>query len=431
MMQYHSESLSEEFKAWLDIRSKHGKSKIAKGCIALRNHNGGRLLIGIDQNGKIEPKHIDAIKADGYIAENIQAIINEFASDKFEITLNYPATGDELYFVEIIVPSGVTTPSICKADLEDGKMKFLEKNALYIRTYGTNNYPSSAKIQYRDWSDFLNVLFENREMDYAAILKKCFYGKPDNVKILSESQSGINIDTHISSFKTRALEQIKNAGIDISNLGTWEIFAKLEYDNKDYFCGKDEYIELLMNHPKYSGWPTWIIFDTIELKPKFIENSWRYFGNFTKETLYKTIDYWEIAGGNEFYLFRVLETDLQTKDKIFDPLENIARNIEAILTVKKLSATYCKDVAISFCIRYSDIENHNLVTRGLRPFAQPKISYTNKSQFSFTLNPDDDNEAMIEKFKSGMRKTISLFQGAEISDEQYARMLKDVLNRNV
>ena len=43
-----SESLSDEVKTWLDIDKPEGQLKLVRAALALRNQNGGRLLIGFD-----------------------------------------------------------------------------------------------------------------------------------------------------------------------------------------------------------------------------------------------------------------------------------------------------------------------------------------------------------------------------------------------
>ena len=44
------ERLSLELKAWIDPDTSAGEEKIIKACIAMRNNNGGYILIGFDNN---------------------------------------------------------------------------------------------------------------------------------------------------------------------------------------------------------------------------------------------------------------------------------------------------------------------------------------------------------------------------------------------
>jgi hypothetical protein len=43
-----SESLNVEIKRWIDPASPEGAAKIAKATLALRNRNGGYLIVGLD-----------------------------------------------------------------------------------------------------------------------------------------------------------------------------------------------------------------------------------------------------------------------------------------------------------------------------------------------------------------------------------------------
>jgi hypothetical protein len=42
------ESFAVELKSWFDPRDPHGVAKMVKGTFALRNQNGGFLVVGID-----------------------------------------------------------------------------------------------------------------------------------------------------------------------------------------------------------------------------------------------------------------------------------------------------------------------------------------------------------------------------------------------
>jgi len=49
------ESLGLELKQWIDPNTPEGKAKIAKACMAMRNNDGGRLIIGFKDDGTPDP----------------------------------------------------------------------------------------------------------------------------------------------------------------------------------------------------------------------------------------------------------------------------------------------------------------------------------------------------------------------------------------
>jgi hypothetical protein len=50
LIQQPQESLSVELKAWFEPDQPEGIAKIVKTCLALRNHGGGYMVIGFDNN---------------------------------------------------------------------------------------------------------------------------------------------------------------------------------------------------------------------------------------------------------------------------------------------------------------------------------------------------------------------------------------------
>jgi hypothetical protein len=77
-----SESLALEIKTWIDPNSPEGRAKIVKSCIALRNFDGGLLLIGFNNDtGAPEVNTVlQDVKA-SYHMDKIQAMVTKHASE--------------------------------------------------------------------------------------------------------------------------------------------------------------------------------------------------------------------------------------------------------------------------------------------------------------------------------------------------------------
>lgn len=79
------ESLAVELKRWFDPDSLEGKAKIIKACIALRNHNGGFLVIGFDdETGAPDLGHAPARVRSAFHPDKVQALVTKYASEVFE-----------------------------------------------------------------------------------------------------------------------------------------------------------------------------------------------------------------------------------------------------------------------------------------------------------------------------------------------------------
>jgi hypothetical protein len=87
------ETLGVELKRWFDPTTDEGIAKIAKACIALRNNNGGYLLIGFDDEGNPDVTNAPAHIATTYSSDAIQRVVSQFASDLFPVDVQFRERG--------------------------------------------------------------------------------------------------------------------------------------------------------------------------------------------------------------------------------------------------------------------------------------------------------------------------------------------------
>src|ERR1700741_2959705 len=83
-----SEGLNDEVKTWIDPSTNAGAAKIIKAAFALRNRDGGHLLIGFD-NKSMKPAlsgRPPDVRTDFHV-DVIQGLISKCASDSFEIAV--------------------------------------------------------------------------------------------------------------------------------------------------------------------------------------------------------------------------------------------------------------------------------------------------------------------------------------------------------
>src|ERR1700722_13853864 len=79
-----SENLDVEIKRWIDPTTTLGIEKIVKGALALRNRNGGYLVVGFEDKTLLPdvPNELANSKV-LFHPDAIQAMISRFASDTF------------------------------------------------------------------------------------------------------------------------------------------------------------------------------------------------------------------------------------------------------------------------------------------------------------------------------------------------------------
>ena len=146
-----SESLTVELKRWIDPTLPEGVEKIVKAMLALRNRNGGYLVIGFE-NKSLQPdlsnEPVNARQL--FHLDTIQGTVSKYAAEPFEIEVAW-GERDKREYPVIIVPPGVRTPVATKRDLLDGKKVMIREGAVYFRTLSSNGTPSSAEARAADW----------------------------------------------------------------------------------------------------------------------------------------------------------------------------------------------------------------------------------------------------------------------------------------
>ena len=213
-----SESFAVEIKRWIDPTTTLGIEKIVKGAFALRNRNGGYLVIGFEDktllpdvsNELPNPREL-------FHPDAIQAIISRFASDTFEVGVAWSSRDGKEYPV-IVIPPGVKIPVVAKRDLMDGSRFAVKEGAVYVRTLHSNGTISSAEAKPRDWPELMEICFDNREADVGQLRSAAIL--PDLIFRRSSRFIGQQV-TPQPSLRDRAVNVLDDGGAQIrrSNRG--------------------------------------------------------------------------------------------------------------------------------------------------------------------------------------------------------------------
>jgi len=109
------ESLAVELKQWISLDEPEGLAKVVKTVLALRNFGGGYMVIGFhDKTLKPDTANAPEDVQVAFHIDTIQALISKFASEPFEVALEFPERDGQRYPV-IVVPSGNTgTPYLLR-----------------------------------------------------------------------------------------------------------------------------------------------------------------------------------------------------------------------------------------------------------------------------------------------------------------------------
>ena len=127
------EHLDREYKGWLNLSKGHDKAVLVKSAIALANHGGGYIVIGMpeDKNGNPQseqrPADCPAVTQDA-----VNNAIGRYAEPAFQCGVRFLTQHDTgVEHPVVIVPGTLKVPVISKSSL-----KPLRQHVCYIRKTG-------------------------------------------------------------------------------------------------------------------------------------------------------------------------------------------------------------------------------------------------------------------------------------------------------
>lgn len=353
LIDHPSESLSVELKSWFNPDSPEGIAKIVRAAMAMRNHGGGYILIGFNnETGEPEFSNVPEDVKTFFHIDKIQGLISKYSSELFEIKVHYRSkTGLESPIFPIIeISSGVKTPVSAKADLRLEDRKYLIRtNRIYVRSLSANNMPSTTEATWRDYEKLVEVCFENREADIGRFLRRHIGGlSPGLIGQIAESFSQViqpretiaeKLRGYLQESSQRFEEAVKERNLNLPDHGSWEVALIIDGEVAPYSANR-EFLNLLDSaNPNYTGWPVWLDsrnFADTKAGPYVYNDAWEAIIVFLNNALDNQIDFLRFDPKGMFYNRRALKDDISINDRRPSPMtaldfvHPIIRTAEAI-----------------------------------------------------------------------------------------------------
>jgi len=382
LVDHPTESLSVELKRWFDPDQPEGIAKIIKTVLALRNHGGGYMVIGFNNetleadSGK-EPTPVRSV----FHFDKIQGIVSKYSSELFEVAVHYPKRDGQEYPV-IVVPSNVKTPVATKSKLCAGDKTLVKADTIYVRSLSANNTPSTTQAIWKDWSKITEVCFDNREADIGRFLRRHLSSLTPNLvreffsagSKETEDQSSIEelLRGFLQESKKRYEEVIRERHISPPEHGAWEVALGIIGDLPSH-SANSEFLNLLSSsNPNYTGWPVWIInrgFRKKEDNPYVNKGIWEAFINNIGSDWGDDIDFMRLDPKGRFYLYRPLEDDISSSERAPKPMTELDFGLQVFRTAEAIAvgiefakALGCKPekTQLAFAFRWSCLKGRRL-----------------------------------------------------------------------
>lgn len=155
------ESLEVEIKEWLDLSgNKNHRAALAKEIIALANHGGGFLIVGLHEmdDGTYKASSDEPASWKDWSGDSIQSIIARYIDPQFQCKTDITKLPRSDKKVAVInVPGGHRVPARAKSGAPDGKT--ISPNRIYVRRPGPNSEEPQSAVE---WDRLFDQIVKNR-----------------------------------------------------------------------------------------------------------------------------------------------------------------------------------------------------------------------------------------------------------------------------
>jgi len=370
-----SESLNVEIKRWINPGEPEGAAKIARAAMAIRNRDGGFVIIGFDDK-TLQPDfgNEPADVRTAFHIDKIQGIVSRYSSELFEVAVGFGDRNGADHPV-IVVPEGVRVPVAAKADLKDANGKTLvHLGDIYFRTLASNGTVSTAAARPSDWRDIVEICFENREADIGRFLRRHLGGRdisalqpPPMLRDRVEALLNDGERRYLQALSKRELGEASKKELDA---GAWSVALVVDPPRPDAVSNKQFLNSFAVANPNYTGWPVWLDsrgFTDRASNPTVVDKSWQAL-IISLQGWSKHVDFMRMDPKGEFYLHRLLHDDLTdrvARGTALDAILAVLRTAEAIgvgLSVVKGMEWPLEGTKLGFGFRWTKLSGRELAS---------------------------------------------------------------------
>jgi hypothetical protein len=449
------ESLNAEIKGWLDLGNPPDQAKMIKACLAMRNNNGGFIILGFD-NDTLQPSREGrpADVATAYHADRIQRLASNYVSkmDQFEVTLELRISeSDGREYPIIIIPSGVKTPVVSVRDLNFESKTLLRERTIYVRTTRSNSTVSTAEARAEDMPSLIDRCMDNREADIGRFLRRHLSGpqlqgfSDQTLRLLSSStDSGTPTATDaalqriMEEGRTHLDAQLARRELDDGGNGFWEVAANLHPSAVRHRPNKDFLDLLIANNPRLTGWPKWIDtrgFQDRQSHPMVLDGYWQALvapnpvrGN--------EITFWRAHPSGCFYHWETLDDDSGRGEvkpgKYLDYALVIWRVTEAMAVALSFgrALTDSRNGVIGFLIRWSRLEGRVLTSwANPRRYIDSGVAHQDTFDSRADVPLDTAPSSLHQYVQQVVAPLFEIFEGVSLGNASYEYLVDEILNR--
>jgi hypothetical protein len=372
------EDMGFEVKNWLDLQDNdEDKATFAKAALALANHGGGFVALGLTENdGVIVEANDRPANFDGYSQDLINGIVQRYCDPSFHCAVHIVSDPNGALFPIVVVPGGHRIPVRARRSGPHGNI--VQNNAIYIRKSGPR---SETPQNSQEWNELLERCLRNRRDEMLDQIRDLITGAVPQVEQPAESA---RLDEWIKGCFERWSELIQalpeNVGPRFPH-GYYNFAYELIGEKKN--IAPAQLPEVLMaSVVRHTGWPPFWYPTRNGIAPYPIDDAVECWLGHDEETPATErdaghSDFWRIHQDGLAFLLRGYQEDgLDTGQfgpeivppaTIFDVTLPIWRVGETLLHAQRLAMNLCDGpVTIKFIATYDGLAGRSLSSVGQR-----------------------------------------------------------------
>ncbi|MDE2928453.1 MAG: ATP-binding protein, partial [Acidobacteriota bacterium] len=306
-----------EIKCWLDLADGDDKATLAKALLALANHGGGYVIIGLDETSGFAPASGRPDDLKGYSQDNVNGIVHRYAEPPFHCSvqcIQNPISG----VTHPIIGVPGSHPFPIRAKRNSPNSQTVQQHAIYIRRPGPQSAPPLTGLEWNELFAKCLSVQRDESLDHIHGLLRQIH----NLLPVRPSPGG---DQDEMSRLNRWAEDCENIWRDkIAELQS-DSPARCPYgfftfayhvDGGTPLRSDGALLDVLRDAPRLTGWNTWWAPTRPALAPYIRGGAIEcWFGRHTGENRQGYLrdaaysDFWRVTRGGRAFLLRGYQED--------------------------------------------------------------------------------------------------------------------------
>jgi len=363
-----NESLTIEYKSWLPLSEKQGCAALAKAAIALANHGGGMVVLGMRENKVEEGAIRSQPRPEGvrpYRQDDVNAAINRYADPPLHCELSFaehPETAVQHAFVR--VPGGHRVPIMSKRDYSG----VIAAQRCYIRKPGPRSEePHTAE----EWRGLLDQCVRTGRENMLDAIRLIVQGHPSVLPPAGEANACRQFVSEAQDRWQQLINPLPEADPARMPNGHYELICEIE--NAPPASNLRELLRRMdtAGTIRHTGWRPFVTLGRAPFEPIVVDGLIETWLGHPEEGAYARTpghcDFWRADLDGRLFLLRGYDEDGNGR---VEPGTCIGLTLpiwrvgEAMLYVARLAKLFADDPSVFVGCRYTGLQNRVLSNLG-------------------------------------------------------------------